>query len=77
MQEYGIIVTLTMKNDYSEDNQPITTIAAAAQQMAGKVKFCTLECSQSYHCIAIADEQSIQLLSFTFGMRTFAFLRIT
>ena len=42
--------------------------------MAGKKYFCKLGCSQAYHCIPMADEQSVQLLSFTFGSRTFAFL---
>ena len=44
--------------------------------MAGKKYFCKLDCSQAYHCIPMADEQSIQLLSFNFGSRTFAFLRL-
>ena len=44
--------------------------------MAGKNYFCKLDCSQAYHCIPKADEQSIQLLFFNFGSRTFAFLRL-
>ena len=65
-----------IKNDYGEHNHPVTTVADAAQHMAGKKYFCKLDCSQAYHCIPIADEQSIQLLSFNFGSRTFAFLRL-
>ena len=65
-----------IKNDYSEHNHPVTTIADAAQHMAGKKYFCKLDCSQAYHCIPMADEQSVQLLSFNFGSRTFAFLRL-
>ena len=42
--------------------------------MAGKKYFCKLDCSQAYHCLQIADEQSIQLLAFNFGSRTFAYL---
>ena len=38
--------------------------------------FCKLVRSQAYHCITMADEQSIQLLSFNFGSRIFAFLRL-
>ena len=56
-----------IKNDYGEHNHPVTTIADAAQHMAGKKYFCKLDCSQAYHCIAMADEQSVQLLSFNFG----------
>ena len=65
-----------IKNDYGEHNHPITTGSDAAQHMAGKNNFCKLDCSQAYHCIPMADEQSIQLLSFNFGSRTFAFLRL-
>ena len=44
--------------------------------MAGKKYFCKLDCSQAYHCIPMADEQSVQHLFFDFGSRTFAFLRL-
>ena len=37
-------------------------VTDAAQHMAGKKYFCKLDCSQAYHCIPMADEQSIQLL---------------
>ena len=65
-----------IKNDYGEHIHPVTTVSDAAQHMAGKKYFCKLDCSQAYHCIPMADEQSIQLLSFNFGSRTFAFLRL-
>ena len=51
-------------------------MADAAQHMAGKRYFCKLDCSQAYHCLQMADEQSVQLLAFNFGSRTFAFLRL-
>ena len=62
-----------LKNDYNKHNHPVTTIADAAQHMAGKKYFCKLDCSQAYHCLQMADEQSIQ---FNFGSRTFAYLRL-
>ena len=65
-----------LKNDYNQHNHPVTTIADAAQHMAGKSYFCKLDCSQAYHCLQMADEQSIQLLAFNFGSRTFAYLRL-
>ena len=65
-----------IKNDYVEHNHPVTKNADAAQHMAGKMYFRKLDCSQAYHCIPMADEQSIQLFSFNFGSRTFAFLRL-
>ena len=65
-----------LKNDYNKHNHPVTTIADAAQLMAGKKYFCKLDFSQAYHCLQMADEQSIQLLAFNFGSRTFAYLRL-
>ena len=53
----------------------MTTIADAAKHMAGKKYFCKLDCSQTYYCLHMADEQSIQLVAFNFGNRTFAYLR--
>ena len=65
-----------LKNDYNQHNHPVTTMADAAQHMAGKCYFCKLDCSQAYHCLQMADEQSVQLLAFNFGSRTFTFLRL-
>ena len=65
-----------LKNDYNKHNHPVTTIADAAQHMAGKKYFCKLDCSQAYTCLQMAVEQSIQLLAFNFGSRTFAYLRL-
>ena len=62
-----------VKHYYGEHNYPVTTISDAVQYMAGKKYFCKLDCSQAYHCIQMADEQSVQLLSFNFGSRTFAY----
>ena len=44
--------------------------------MAGKKLFCKLDCSQSYHCLQMADYQSIQMLAFNFASRTFAYRRL-
>ena len=63
-------------NDYNQHNHPVTTMADAAQHMAGKPYFCKLDCSQAYHCLQMADEQSVQLLAFNFGSRTFAYLKL-
>ena len=65
-----------LKNDYNQHNHPVTTMADAAQHMAGKRYFCKLDCSQAYHYLQMADEQSVQLLAFNFGSRTFAYLRL-
>ena len=65
-----------LKNDYNQHNHPVTTMANAVQHKAGERYFCMLDCSQAYHCLQMADEQSVQLLAFNFGSRTFAFLRL-
>ena len=44
--------------------------------MAGKNLFCKLDCSQAYHCLQIADRQSIELPAFNFASRTFAYRRL-
>ena len=92
MQEYGIFTTSPfsnysspngklrifvdlrrinhlLKNYYNQHNHPVAT-------MAGKRNFCELDCSQAYHCLQMADEQSVQLLAFNMGSKTFAYLRL-
>ena len=65
-----------LKNDYNQHNHPVTTMADETQHMGEKRYFCKLDCSQAYHCLQMADEQSVQLLAFNFGSRTFAYLRL-
>ena len=38
--------------------------------------FCKLDCSQVYHCLQRADQQSIEILAFNFASRTFAYRRL-
>ena len=54
----------------------MSTLTDAAQHMAGKKLFCKLDCSQAYHCLQMADQQSIQMLAFNFASRTFAYRRL-
>ena len=44
--------------------------------MAGKKLFCKFDCSQAYHCLQMADYQSVQMLAFNFASRTFAYRRL-
>ena len=62
--------------DYVKNNHPDSTLSDAAQHMDGKELFCNLDCSQAYHCLQMADYQSIQLLAFNFASRTFAYRRL-
>ena len=63
-------------DDYINNNHPVSTLTDAAQQKAGKNLFCKLDCSQAYHCLQMADQQSIELLLFNFASRTFAYPRL-
>ena len=62
--------------DHINKNHPESTLSDAAQHMAGKKLFCKLDCSQAYHCLQMADYQSIQMLAFNFASRTFAYHRL-
>ena len=62
--------------DYINNNHPVSTLSDAAQHMAGKKIFCKQDCSQAYHCLQMADYQSIQMLAFNFASRTFAYRRL-
>ena len=63
-------------DDYINNNHPVSTLTDAAQHMAGKNLFCKLDCSHAYHCLQMADQQSIELLAFNFASRTFAYRRL-
>ena len=60
-------------DDYINNNHPVSTLTDAAQHMAGKILFYKLDCSQAYHCLQMADQQSNELLAFNFASRTFAY----
>ena len=62
-----------ISDDYVNNNHSASTLTDAAQRMAGKKLFCKLDCSQSHHCPPMADQKSIEMLTFNFASRTFAF----
>ena len=69
-------INTLIADDYINNNHPVSTLTDAAQHMAGKNLFCKLDCSQAYHCLQMADQQSIELLTFNFAKRTFAYRRL-
>ena len=69
-------INTLIADDYINNNHPVSTLTDAAQHMAGKNLFCKLDCSQAYHCVQMADQQSIELLAFNFAKRTFAYRRL-
>ena len=48
------------------------TLTDAAQHIPGQKLFCKLDFSQAYHCLQMADYQSIEMLAFNFASRTIA-----
>ena len=69
-------INTLIADDYINNNHPVSSLTDAAQHMAGKNLFCKLDCSQAYHCLQMADQQSIELLAFNFASRTFAYRRL-
>ena len=65
-----------LRNDYSNNNFPISNMTDAVHHFAGKTLFTKLDCSQAYHCVQMADPLSVQLLSFNFASRTYAYTRL-
>ena len=63
-------------DDYTNNNHPVSTLSDAAQHLAGKSLFCKLDCSQAYHCLQMADQRSVEMLTFNIASRTFAYKRI-
>ena len=58
--------------DYINKNHPVSTLSDAAQHLEGKSLFCKLDCSQAYHRLQMAEQRSVEMLSFNFARRTFA-----
>ena len=63
-------------DDYKSNNHPVSTLPDAAQHLAGKSLFCKLDCSQTYYCLQMADQRSVEMLAFIFASRTFAYKRL-
>ena len=52
-------INTIISDDYIHNDYPVSTLTDRAQHMAGKNLFCKLDCSQAYHCLQMADQQSI------------------
>ena len=69
-------INTLIADDYTHNNHPVSTLSDAAQHLAGKSLFCKLDCSQAYHCLQMADQQSVEMLAFNLGSRNFACKRL-
>ena len=68
-------INTLIADDYTNNNHPVSTLSDAAQHLAAKSIFCKLDCSQTYHCLQMADQRSVEMLAFNFASRTFAYRR--
>ena len=66
-------INTLIADDYINSNHSVSALTDAAHHVAGKNVFCKLHCSQAYHCLQMADQQSIEILAFNFASRTFAY----
>ena len=69
-------INTLIADDYTNNDQPVSTLSDAAQHLAGKSLFRKLDCSQAYHCLQMADQRSVEMLAFNFASRTFAYRRL-
>ena len=44
-------INALIADDYTDNNDPVSTLSDAAQHLAGKSLSCKLDCSQPYHCL--------------------------
>ena len=51
---------------YTNNNHPVSILSDAAQHLAGKSLFCKHDCPQSYHCLQMAAQRSVEMLAFFF-----------
>ena len=62
-----------LRQEYRDSNFPISNMSDATNHCAGKSLLNKFDCSQAYHCVQMADDQSIQLLAFNCSSRTYAY----
>ena len=47
----------------TNSSHPVSTLSDAGQHLAGKTLFCKLDCSLAYHCLQMADQQFVGMLT--------------
>ena len=77
----GLLVPLRKVNnliedDYTDNNHRVSFLSDTAQHLAGESLFSKLDCFQAYHCLQMADQRSVEMLTFTFASRTFPYKRL-
>ena len=60
-----------LRSDYNQHNHQVTTMADAAQHMAGKRYFCKLDCSQAFTYLRLAQGLNRSLSAFNSNVREY------
>ena len=60
-------INTLIADDYTNNIHPVSNLSDTAKHLAGKTLFCKLDCSQAYHCLQMADQRSVEMLSFNFA----------
>ena len=69
-------INSVIADDYTSNNQLVSSLPVAAQHLRGKSDFCQLGCSQAYHCLQMVDQRSMKTLEFKNSSRIFAYYRV-
>ena len=62
--------------EYTNNNQPVSTLSDATQHLPGKSFFREIDCCQAYHSLQIAEQLSLKRLGFNCACRTFVYKRL-
>ena len=65
-----------IRHDYDNNNYPVASLMDAAMHFSGKPIKSKMDCAQAFHGIPVEDATSMQLMSFNFASRTFAYTRL-
>ena len=57
-------VNTLIADDFTNNNQPVSTLSDATLHLAGKLLSRKLDCTQTYDCLQIADQISAELSAF-------------
>ena len=63
-----------LRHEYLNSNLLISNMTDATNHSAGKSLFSEVDCSQTYHCVQLADDLLVQFLTFNVASRALAYI---
>ena len=69
-------INCLIADDYTNNNRPVSLLSDAAEHLVGSSLFCKLDCFQTYHCLQMVDQRSVEMVENNFASRTFAYKRL-